>query len=532
MGKKRDTRIKIKLWRNLWFASLLVLFGLLSVSKSYAQSVVLTQPASGPISTPFGWVASQNRYHQGLDIAVPTGTPLTPRGSITCPPQSATAGVWAVIDHGCCVQERWLHLLTCSATNIQTDNTGHSSGPHLHWDVSIKGVRVDPALAIGQNLCDPNVQNTLIADGQTRYPGGGGGGGANSTTGCTTPQPPQQPTNTVTYVPGVPATGTTPAIPPQIITTTPTGQVFISYPLTAGVPPPPLPPSIDTGFVQNVNTNNPVTGCATDTWEAMVNQSVLETRREMVVNETLVAKPDSVLAYACVQQQVLHAGQFTGPIFSETTAWANKQVSLLNGQTFTIQRQLGANSLDGALANAAGLLIDEYLMSFFYHGWLGEIAGNATPLPTTGGGGGGSTATDSGTASPQSNAACGMMAQIWQMAKCLNAPGSVGFPTFTSLINNDPRIYPTMYTCSDSGITQNMINVAKGVNVLFDPAQSFSNFLTPPSGSCAPAISTGVTVQRRQGSGIISTLLQYDDAVCLTPGCSFQGTAGTGTCVP
>lgn len=512
-----------------------------------AQSVVLTQPAPGPLTSPFGLRFSGSGYHQGNDFGTPAGTPITPRGSVQCTGgPTSTGGIFAVASHACCVVERWLHLSVCALPNIQTGGTGynpnsstHTYPVHQHWDIAIMGVKVDPQLAQGQNLCDPAVQQRLIADGQARFPQNGGGGAANSGSGCTAPQPPQQPTNSIVTVPAVPATPTTPGTPAVTIITTPTGQVFTIVNPVPGAPLVSLPPSIDTGFTQNVNTSNPVSGCATDTWEAMVNQAVLQTRREMAVNETLVAKADSTLAYACVQQQITHAAQFVGPIFSETAWWANRQVTLSNlgttgVQSTTIQRQLGANSLDGALNAAAYLLIEQYLIDAFNHDYLGEIAG---PTGLTAGGASGGTTTPPSAADDdiyalQGQAPCGLMGRVWTIAKCLNTNTTLGFPDFTSLINNDPRIYPGNMACADSGITQNMINVAKGQNVRFDPANAYSTYLNPGGNSCVGPVFTGIKVQRRQGPQILSTLLEYDDAVCISPGCSFQGVAGTGTCVP
>lgn len=502
--------------------TIFVLFLLFQMSFANAQSVVLTEPVNGPVTSPFGNTGS--RYHQGVDYGVPTGTSITPRGNVQCMGHSSTAGVWAVVEHGCCVQERWLHLLKCSATDIKTDNTGSSTGPHLHWDVNIKGVRVDGRKAAGQNLCDENVQKTLIEDGRARYPKNGGGG-ASSTEACKAPAPTQQPTDTVTYdpgTPGTPATPTSPATPgtpPTVITITPDGRITVDPVVVPGQPPPPLPPSVTDGLTQPAATNNELTGCATDTWEAMVNQSVLQTRREMAINETLVAKADSVMAYACLKDQIEITGESTGPIFSETKLWANKNIDII-GKTVTVQRELGEESLDGALANTALHVLTQFVNDSFTHGWLGEIPGSGQGAPAAHDHAAAGHGED-GDESPQADAHCGVMAQVWKLAKCLNVVDKPGWPKFVDLIGQDPRQYPLMFACSDTGISQGMIDIAQGSEVLYDPMDPFDDFFPVADNCDAPPIKTGVTVQRQMG-GFISTIMGYDDRVCITPGCSFS----------
>lgn len=531
---KKYPPLSLALWFCLGFMAVFVT----TPSPSSAQSVVLQQPVAGPLTSPYGPrtspKAGASSNHRGQDIGVNLAN-FTSTGTLISCQNAGNAGNMAVVDHGCCVQEVFMHLLSCGGSGFTTDSTGNITGPHLHWEVHVKGVRVDPAFAIGKNLCDPAIQTAVINDAYSKLPASVIGGGGGSSGACTSPKPPQQPVNSVTTIPpgGInPITGqpTSPTGPPLIVTITPGGVITVLPAPGVYSPPPLLPPSVDTGFTQPATTNNPVTGCATDTWTAMVNQSVLQTRREMLMNERYIAKPDSVLAYACLGNDFNSAGQNIGPIFSENTWWANKQINII-GQTVTTAVNLGSGSLDGAIGNAAVWLAEEFIASNFYHDFLGGTAGQTSLPPQV-------TSGNSGTSlSPlQGIYDCSTMAQVWQLAKCQNITDPVPFPTFANLINNDPRIYPQLLKCQDSGITQNMINVAQGQNVLFDPINTHFSILDPTvsggSTFCAPPIPTGVTVQRRGFGGILSLLNSYEDAVCPSPGCYYQNPTfgGLGTC--
>ncbi len=523
------------------FAGLCVAVFAVNIKTAHAQSVVLQQPVDGPISDTMRFreqhpVTGEPRYHFGIDIAVPSGTPVRSTGTlVSCSTSSSNGNIIAVVDHGCCVTERFMHLESCGGGRIISDNTGGSTGPHLHWEVIIKGVYVNPTAAVGQNLCDEAVQNSLIANAYTIIPVPPNGGGGGSTGACTAPRPEQQPVDEVTYIPpgGVnPVTGVPTPItgPGQIITVGTDGRVTVTPAPGFYTPVSPLPPSVTTGFTQPTTTDDPVTGCSTDTWTAMVNQSVLQTRREMLMNQRYIAKADSTLSYACIEPQLANVGRSMG-VFSENTHWANARIPIENGLFVNTSVSMGPASLDGAVSNAALSLANSFIQSMFFHDYLGGTAGESALPPLADAGAG----TDD-IVSPQESATCGMMNRVWQMAKCQNITDGIAFPRFEDLIGNDPRIYPRIYRCNDSGITQSMIDVAGGANVAFDPINLHLDILNPTLAgadqACAPPIPTGVIIQRRSGLGIITDIFNYDDAVCPTPGCTYQNPAlgGLGTC--
>ena len=99
--------------------------------------------------------------HMGLDIAVPTGTPiLAPAAGIIsfAEPDLYLTGGTVLLDHGHGLSSSFLHL---SKIDVQPGQrvergqrigavgaTGRASGPHLHWGLNWFDTRLDPALLI------------------------------------------------------------------------------------------------------------------------------------------------------------------------------------------------------------------------------------------------------------------------------------------------------------------------------------------------------------------------------------------------
>jgi len=121
------------------------------------------RPAEGRISGVYGSQRIDNGVpkapHYGLDIAVPTGTPVkAPAGGIVsfAAPDLILTGGTVLIDHGHGLTSSFLHL---SRINVKLGDrvsqgqvfaaagaTGRASGPHVHWGFNWFDVRLDPAL--------------------------------------------------------------------------------------------------------------------------------------------------------------------------------------------------------------------------------------------------------------------------------------------------------------------------------------------------------------------------------------------------
>jgi len=168
------------------------------------------------------------------------------------------------------------------------------------------------------------------------------------------------------------------------------------------------------------------TSCAADTWAAMVNQAVMETRREDILNKRYIVKPDAVIDYSCFDLHVKNVADSAGPIFSETKKWANLPVDLI-GKVVTVKRELGSKSLDGAIMDIVQSVATNYRRRQFNQPLL---SGSAT-VPTSAG----------------SNN-CDVMAKVWKAAKCKNFDGSNAFYTFEDLKTTDPREFPPNMNCN------------------------------------------------------------------------------------
>ena len=120
-------------------------------------------PASGAASSPYGQrrVFHPGAYpylHEGADVAAPLGALITApaAGTVAWTGPLAIRGAIVVLDHGFGVFSVMSHLdridveagqMVAPGDSLGTvGSTGRSTGPHLHWEVHVGGVAVDPAV--------------------------------------------------------------------------------------------------------------------------------------------------------------------------------------------------------------------------------------------------------------------------------------------------------------------------------------------------------------------------------------------------
>ncbi|HYG05050.1 MAG TPA: peptidoglycan DD-metalloendopeptidase family protein [Stenotrophomonas sp.] len=129
-------------------------------------------PVQGRISGRFGNARVYNGQpgagHSGMDIAVPTGTPVKApaAGVVTfAAPDLYLTGGTVLLDHGFGVSSNFLHL---SRTDVKLGErvvqgqvigaagaTGRATGPHLHWGMNWFDVRIDPLLVLERTQAAP-----------------------------------------------------------------------------------------------------------------------------------------------------------------------------------------------------------------------------------------------------------------------------------------------------------------------------------------------------------------------------------------
>jgi murein DD-endopeptidase MepM/ murein hydrolase activator NlpD len=117
-------------------------------------------PVRGQVNSGYGgrtspWSA-KSEFHSGLDIGARVGTPVkSPApGTVVFAGVNAEYGQTLIIEHGNETKSLYGHLSRLNVAVNQkvqrgdvvalTGNTGRSSGPHLHYEIHVKGQSVNP----------------------------------------------------------------------------------------------------------------------------------------------------------------------------------------------------------------------------------------------------------------------------------------------------------------------------------------------------------------------------------------------------
>ncbi|MYD45339.1 MAG: M23 family metallopeptidase [Gammaproteobacteria bacterium] len=124
----------------------------------------ISLPVEGPRTGVFGTQRFYNdsevsySYHSGVDYAAPKGTPVSAPapGTVVVTHDMYFNGKTVVIDHGSGFISVMCHL---DSIDVEMDtvvkrgdvigtvgSTGRSTGPHLHWTISLQGTKIDPEM--------------------------------------------------------------------------------------------------------------------------------------------------------------------------------------------------------------------------------------------------------------------------------------------------------------------------------------------------------------------------------------------------
>lgn len=281
--------------------------------------------------------------------------------------------------------------------------------------------------------------------------------------------------------------------------------------------------------------------CDTQVWRAMESRARIETEREIMQNQNLIFKADSILSYTCFDSFAAHAAQNVGPLFTHTTYFNGNQVI-----------QWGSpNGMDYALDRVVVGSMDPYIRSNFGHSYLGgrgQYVGLESPVTNR-------------VPSRGATYDCSVMSEIWRVAKCLNFIHTQDFATtdgffpFIDIVGigeenvigyanseiGDTREFPTACTGQpvSGGTWAEVYRQSRNERNFGDMSalypysvplrQTFEavRLLVQPA-ECGPALPTGVTVI--PGVGLADQ--SYPDAICTNPGCSYRRNGrALGTCV-
>lgn len=138
-----------------------MMLGKLEEQKNLLAHTPAIRPARGWLTSSFGYRQSpftgKREFHRGMDIANQKGTPIiaTADGVISFAAGKGLLGNLVVIDHGHGIITRYGHVdeivvnpgdrVKRGQTVALMGNTGRSTGPHLHYELRLNGVPINPS---------------------------------------------------------------------------------------------------------------------------------------------------------------------------------------------------------------------------------------------------------------------------------------------------------------------------------------------------------------------------------------------------
>ena len=119
------------------------------------------RPTSGVMTTEFGQGRSYNggpvgSFHTGVDFATPAGTAVAAAapGRVDWVGEMPIRGLSVIVDHGAGVKTGYHHLQSAAVAEGErvdggqhigaVGESGLATGPHLHWELTVWGVNVNP----------------------------------------------------------------------------------------------------------------------------------------------------------------------------------------------------------------------------------------------------------------------------------------------------------------------------------------------------------------------------------------------------
>lgn len=142
----------------------------------FALPIRTGRPSSLFNATRMHPILKKLRPHYGIDIAAPIGTPIyaPATGVISQVDFSKGSGNRIYLLHKEGLQTRYLHLSKAAVSRGDVvrkgdligyvGTTGMSTGPHLHWEVRVRGTPIDPVKALALSYDEiPKQEKPLFA---------------------------------------------------------------------------------------------------------------------------------------------------------------------------------------------------------------------------------------------------------------------------------------------------------------------------------------------------------------------------------
>lgn len=146
----------------------------------------MTPPVHGRVrlTSPFGHrlhpILKTRRFHTGIDLAVPLGTPLVAvaSGKVVYAGEDSVNGKFVKLDHGFGLVSAYCHAsellvkrgqtIEAGVTLAKSGESGRATGPHLHFQLNLGGRPIDPMLFYGDRFKDlVSVDDEVRGDGRS-----------------------------------------------------------------------------------------------------------------------------------------------------------------------------------------------------------------------------------------------------------------------------------------------------------------------------------------------------------------------------
>lgn len=280
-------------------------------------------------------------------------------------------------------------------------------------------------------------------------------------------------------------------------------------------------------------------GCDGDVMNTIFARAYLNAQQDIMVNQTLIQKPDSVFEYTCFDKWPGIMAEKIPPLFSKSDAFKSIQIDVGTTRGPRIDQTGFASDpmeypMRQVLEKTILPILTQYLNANFPKGYLGgttTLNYNGRPA---------SPAIGDGTYS------CDEMNKVWNIAKCVNfmdagiytEKGNGLFYEFEDLVGFDPRIHPEPCNNPPAQYSQAMIDLSNNAVKAFSRLEPFkppptaakpdwTELLRPGQCENTYPIPTGLKVRRdekiKSGSLVIDIKpYDYDEYACPVPGCNYN----------